>query len=153
MNENIYNWSFDSSKNRWSLWYIIALSVLIWLVIWSFLTKQYILWFLVILMSWVYFFIENNSNEEIKVSINELWIKVDNNFYDFAKINYFTVIYEDDFAKVLRIYLDNKITNKLDLKIDNNIIIDIYPILKEKIQENTYWWYTIIDKIVNLLKL
>lgn len=153
MNEYIYAWSFNSWKNRWNLWYIIALSVIIWLVIFSFLTKQYILWFLVLLMSWVYYFIENNSSDEVKIYVYDLWIKIDNNFYEYTKINFFTVIYKDENADVLRLYINNKLTNTIDLKIDNPIITELYPILNEKIQENTAWWYTLVDKIVNFLKL
>lgn len=153
MNEYIYSWSFNSSKKRWNLWYIIALSIIIWLIIWSFLTKQYVLWFLILLMSWVYYFMENNSKDEVNIYIYELWIKIDNNFYEFTKINSFTIIYTDEFADVLRFYVDNKLINKIDLKIDNNILNDTYSFLSERINEDKTWWYTFVDKIVNFLKL
>lgn len=153
MNEYIYSWSFNSSKKRWNLWYIIALSIIIWLIIWSFLTKQYVLWFLILLMSWVYYFMENNSKDEVNIYIYELWIKIDNNFYEFTKINSFTIIYTDEFADVLRLYVDNKLINKIDLKIDNNILNDTYSFLSERINEDKTWWYTFVDKIVNFLKL
>lgn len=149
----IYAWKFDTTKNRWNLWYIIAFSILAWVVIWAFITTQYMLWFLAILMSWVYFFVENNSPENLEVYLTELWIKVDNSFYEYSSILYYTVIYSWENANILRLYLDKKITNILDLKIDNNIIIELNPILNNYIKENKNWWYSLIDKIVIFLKL
>jgi len=96
---------------------------------------------------------ENNSKDEVNIYIYELWIKIDNNFYEFTKINSFTIIYTDEFADVLRFYVDNKLINKIDLKIDNNILNDTYSFLSERINEDKTWWYTFVDKIVNFLKL
>jgi len=41
MSDLLYLWSFDSKKNRSSLWYVIVLSIAIGLIIWGFLSKQF----------------------------------------------------------------------------------------------------------------
>jgi hypothetical protein len=51
---------------------MIALSVVIGLVVWGFMTKQYVMSFLIILITGISFFIENNSEENITVTLNQL---------------------------------------------------------------------------------
>ena len=76
MSKVIYEWEFDDNKNRWTLWYIIALSIVLWLSIWWFFTKQYWMSFIILLIAWLVYFVENNSSDEIKVEILDLWINV-----------------------------------------------------------------------------
>ena len=149
----LYSWIFTDEKNRWQLWYIITLSIVIWLVIWWFLTSQYWLSFLVLLLAWIVFYIENNSSSEIKVEINELWIKIDNNFYDFSKIDSYTIIYDKDEAILLRLKLNKKWIKVIDLKIDNKIALEIKEILPNYIKENKKEDLSFTDKIIKLLKL
>lgn len=153
MNDIIYNWSFSNEKNRWSLWYIIALSVVIWLVIWWFLTKQYVMSFLVILITWVTFFVENNSEETTQVSITNLWIKVNSTFYDFSKISSYWLLYDWENAVFLRLALIKKWIKTLDLDIDNNIALDLKSILPNFLKEDKNAELTFTDKMIKILKL
>jgi len=152
-NEIIYNWSFSNDKNRWSLWYIIALSVIIWLVVWWFLTRQYVMSFLIILIAWVSFFIENNSEENTNVFITNLWIKINNSFYDFSKISSYTLIYDDENATLLRLSLVKKWIKYLDLNIDNNIALELKSILPNFIKEDEKTELNFSDKLIRILKL
>ncbi len=152
-NEIIYNWSFSNDKNRWNLWYIIALSVIIWLVVWWFLTRQYVMSFLIILITWVSFFLENNSEETTQVYITNLWIKVNNSFYDFSKISSYTLIYDWENAVILRLALVKKWINFLDLTIDNNIALNLKWILPNFIVEDENWELSFTDKLIKIFKL
>lgn len=152
-NEVIYNWGFSNDKNRWSLWYIIALSVIIWLVVWGFLTKQYVMSFLIILIAWVSFFVDNNSEENVQVSITNLWIKVNNMFYDFSKIEAYTLIYEWEDAVLLRLLLIKKWIRYIDLTIDSNIAVDLKQILPNFIAEDEKAELSFSDKLIRMLKL
>lgn len=153
MENIIYKWSFSDLKNRWKLWYIIAISIIIWLVIWWILTNQYWLSFLVILVSWVMFFIENNSPEIIDVKINELWIQISESFYDFWKINSYSMVYEKEEAKILRLWIEKKWLKEINLKIDNKICLDLKNILPKYIKEIKDSELSKVDKFINLLKL
>ncbi len=152
-NDLIYNWSFSSEKQRGSLWYIIALSIIIWLVVWWFFTRQYIFSILIILVTWVYFFVENNSESMVLVSITNLWIKVNNFFYDFSKIESFSIIYSWENAIILRLELGKKSLRYLNLQIDNNIALNLKQILPNFINENENWELSFNEKIIKLLKL
>lgn len=151
--ENIYEWEFSSDKWRWKMWYIIALSVVIWLVVWWFFTKQYVMSFLIILIAWISFFVENNSPENIKVEINELWIKVNNNFYEFSKIDSYSVIYDSWNAYMIRFFINKKWLKNLDLNLSNEIALDLKSILPNFVKENEGWELWTIDKIIKILKL
>lgn len=149
-NDLIYNWSFSSEKQRGNLWYIIALSIIIWLVVWGFFTRQYIFSVLIILVTWVYFFVENNSESLITVWITNLWIKVNNFFYDFSKIENYSIIYSWENAIFLRLELGKK---DLNLQIDNDIALNLKQILPNFLNENKNWELTFNEKIIKLLKL
>jgi hypothetical protein len=152
-NEVLYSWSFSNDKNRWSLWYIIALSVVIWLVVWGFLSRQYPLSFLIILITGVYFFVENNSEDIINISLTQLWIKLNNSFYDYPKISSYTIIYNWEQAVILRLALVKKWLKYLDIKINNEIAIILKEILPNYIKEDEKWELSLTDKLIQILKL
>lgn len=153
MNNLIYEWGFSDNKNRGKFWYIIAISIVLWLAIWWVLTKQYGLTIIVFLISGVVLFIENNSSENIEIKINDLWIKISDNFYDYKKIKNFWFIYNWDDAVILRLNLNSKWISKIDLKINNQICSNLKSFLPNFLEEvensELTWW----EKIINFLKL
>lgn len=153
MSQTIYSWSFSSKKSRWNTWYIITLSIVIGLVIWWFLTKQYGMSFIILLLSWLIYFVENNTSDLVEVSINELWIKIWDSFYDFSVIDSFTLLYEWENAILVRLNLNKKWLRHLDLNIDNNIALDLKNILTNYIVENWKENLGFVDKVIRLLKL
>ncbi|MDQ7023256.1 MAG: hypothetical protein Q9M97_07095 [Candidatus Gracilibacteria bacterium] len=91
MKNMLYSWTFPDTKNRGQLWYSIVFSIIIGLVIWGFLTKQYGMSFIILLLSGLVFYIENNSSDTIAIEITELGMKVDEFFYDYSKIESYTL--------------------------------------------------------------
>jgi hypothetical protein len=154
MSNLLYSWSFDSKKNRSSLWYVIVLSIAIGLIIWGFLSKQFWMSFVIIILIWLIFYIENNSNDIVNINIIETWIKIENNFYAFSNLSSYTIIYENDMAVLLRLNISNKFwTRNIDIGIDNKIISDIKNILSNFLEENNEQQLTFIEKMTRLLKL
>jgi len=129
MSNIIYEWNFSDTKNRGSLWYIIAISIILWLAIWWIFTKQYWLSLIVFLITWITFFIENNSSEFVNIEISDLWIKIWDYFYDFSSINDFSYIYSWNDATLLRLKLNKKGIKQIDLKINNDICMELKNIL------------------------
>lgn len=154
MSDNtIYSWDFDDNKNRWHLWHIIALSIVIWLVIWWFLTKQYWMSFLVLLIAWVWYFVENNSLDSINVKVTDLWINVSNIFYDFSRINSYFFIYQNDQAIYLRLMLNKKWVWYINLRVDNSIVSELNKILPNFLEESPKKDLSFSDKLIDILKL
>jgi len=153
MSESLYSWKFNDKKNRWKLWYIIAISIVIWTTIWWFLTKQYWLSFIILLIAWLYYFVENNSLDTIEVQILETWIRIDWVFYDYSSINSYWFIYKNEQPIWLRIHLNKKWLRFLDVKINRENLSNIKNAFSEKIEENEKIELTFSEKMINLLKL
>lgn len=148
-----YSWEFDDTKNRWSLWYIIALAFVIGLSIWGFLTSQYWMSFVILLIAWITYFIENNSDDIIKVEISDLWIKIANSFYDYKSITSFGIVYKWEKAILVRLNLIKRWIKTIDLKIDNSNVLDIKNTLSQFIEESAKIELSFLEKIIKLLKL
>ena len=149
----LYSWKFEDKKNRSQLWYIIALSVVIGLTIWWFLTKQYGMSFIILLISWLVFFVENNSEDEVSVQIAEQWIYIWNTFYDYSSIKQYSIWYQNDSAEFIRLHLTKRWIAILDLKISNEILPEVQSYLSEFVED---WWKAEIsstDKLIRFLNL
>jgi hypothetical protein len=149
----LYSWKFEDKKNRSQLWYIIALSIVIGLTIWWFLTKQYGMSFIILLISWLVFFVENNSEDEVSVQIADQWIYIWSTFYDYSSIKQYSIWYQNDSAEFIRLHLTKRWIAILDLKISNEILPDIQSYLSEFIED---WWKAEIsstDKLIRFLNL
>jgi len=151
--KQLYTWTFEDKKERWALWYIIAVSVVVAFAIWGFLTKQYGMSFVILLVAGVAFFVENNSEDYVKVIITELWLKVGDKFYDFSKITSYTFIYSWEYSIFVRINLSQRGIKMIDLKLDNRITSDLKNILPNFIEENWKQEISFLDRIIYLLKL
>jgi hypothetical protein len=154
MSNLLYSWSFDSKKNRSQIWYALVLSIAIWLIIWWFLSKQYWMSFVIIILIGLIFYVENNSNDIIEVAILDTWIKVDNNFYSFSNTKSYTIIYENHNAVLLRLSILGKVwVRNIDIWIDDNTSLDIKDILNNFLEENSKGQLKFIEKLIRLLKL
>lgn len=149
----IYSWQFEDKKDRSPFWYIIAISIVVGLAIWWFLTQQYGMSFVILLVAGVAFFVENNSDDHIQVRINELGIKVGEKFYDFSRITSYTFVYSGEHALFLRLSLKQRWIKVIDLKLNNSIVKDLKGILPQFIEENPKQDLSFIDRIIYLLKL
>ena len=153
MTNILYTWQFEDKKQRSQLWYIIAFSVVIWLVVWWFLTKQYGMSFIVLLLSWLILFVENNSEDTVTVNISDMWIYIWESFYEFDGIQKYATGYVKDNAEFIRIYLAKKGIAILDIKTNNEIIWDVQNILNNNIEHDGKVELSNSDKIIRFLKL
>ncbi len=149
----LYSWTFLDNKNRGKLWYTITFSIVVWLVIWGFFTSQYWMSFIVLLLSGLMFYIDNNSKDEMNVEIGELGIKIGDSFYDYSKIKSYTFIYEWEIAVLLRLILSKKWIKILDVNIDNTVASELKHILPQFIEENEQEDLSFTDKLIRMLKL
>lgn len=153
MSENLYSWEFDDNKNRWSLWYIIALSFVIWISIWWFFTAQYWMSFIILLIAWLAYFVENNSEDKVEVKITDLWINIAQTFYDFTGIDSWWIVYSWDEPIILRLNLNKKWLRNIDVKVNRVIVSDIKNFLPNYIKQTPKIELTLSEKMIKLLKL
>jgi len=154
MSEILYSWSFNSKKQRSSLWYLIVISIAIWLIIWWFLSKQYWMSFVIILLAWLVFYVENNSEDIVNIQITSEWIKIDNNFYPFSNLKSFWIIYEWENPIILRLNIAKKVGIwTIDINIDKTIVTQVRNILSNFLEEEQKQELTFTEKLIRLLKL
>lgn len=153
MSQILYSWSFSTKKDRSSMWYIIAFACVIWLAIWGFLSGQYGLSFIVILVAWVAFFVENNSSDDIDIQITDIGVKVWESFYDYSKVLSFSFLYEGDQARVLRLKINKKTLATLDLDVENSMVNTLKSILANYVKEDEKWEFSFTDKLIRVTKL
>lgn len=149
----IYTREFEDNKDRGPYWYIIALSIIVWIVIWGFLTRQYWMSFVVLFLSGLFYYIENNSEDIIKVILTDLWIQIGQNFYEYTKIEKFTYIYEWENPVFLRLVVNKVSLKNIDLKIDKNTFLELKNILPNYIEEDTKGELSFLEKVIHKLKL
>lgn len=149
----LFHWQFDDRRERSTLWYTIALSVVIGLSIWWFLTKQYGMSFIVLLIAWLVYFVENNSEDTITVWLYDLGVSIWKSFYDYSKINSFSVVYQWETPILLRLQFNTKGIKTTDLTINSEVLPTIKEILNEFIPEWKNSELTFTEKIITKLKL
>jgi hypothetical protein len=149
----LMQWSYEENKDRSPIWYIIALSIAIWLIIWWFFTRQYGMSIVIMLISWFFFFLENNADDQVQVTISEQWIKVQWNFYDYAKISWFYLVYEWEQAIFLRIGVKKNWIRTLSVRIDNFHSPEARRILSHYLEESEKQELSVTEKILHFLKI
>ncbi len=151
--KSLYNWNYEDSKNRSPLWYMIALSIAIGLVIWWFFTRQYGMSIVIMLIAWFFFYVENNSEDSVNVDITDLWIRVQDIFYDYSRIRSYSLIYWWDQALYLRLHLKKRWVAVANIRIDNNIASDIRQILPNYVEEQAQQEMSFLEKLLHKLQL
>ncbi len=149
----LYKWNYEDLRDRSPLWYMIALSIAIGLIIWGFLNRQYGMSIVIMLATWFYYYLENNSDEHVSVEVSDLWIKVQWIFYDYAKIAGYSLVYQWDSAVFLRLMINKRGIWVLNVKVDNTIAANLRSILPNYIEENEKQEISFSEKIISLLKL
>lgn len=151
--ELYYSWNFQDNKHRSLLWYILALSVAGGLIIFWFLSRQYGMSIVLLLVVGFYFFLEINSEDEVSVGITNLGIAVQDIFYDYSRIQSFRFIYDGSNAVYLRINIKKSWISSINIRVDNDIVTNIRPILTQFIEEDGKSEITLLEKIIHTLKL
>lgn len=149
----IYSWDFEDSKTRSPIWYMVALALVIGLVFWWFTTRQYGMSLVIMLGVWFFYFLEVNSEDQVKVAITELWISVQDIFYDYSRISWYSLVYNGDMALYLRLHLKKRGIWYANIRIDNTTAAKIRSILPNYIEENAQQEVSFLEKISHLLKL
>jgi hypothetical protein len=154
MSEVLYSWKFSSKKDRSPTWYIIALSAVIGIVIWGFITRQYWLSLVLLLAAGIVFYVENNSEDEVSVNITESGIQLAESFYDFSKINQYIFMTNWNQTTLVRFFVNKWRWNRfLDIDVSSQIAQDLKTILPNFLPEWQTQELSTIEKIIHLFNL
>lgn len=151
--KQLYSWTFSSEKEKSSTWYAIAFSAVIGLAIWGIINKIFIFSFLVFLVAGVYLYVENSSEDEVNVSINEDSIDINNSTYDLSNITSYQIINDWNQPIILRLMIWKKWIRQIDLEIDKNISKDLDKFLPNILEKLEDWELNNIEKFIRYINL
>lgn len=153
METSLYSWQYDDTKNRWKVWYILAISIIIWLIIWWIFTRQYGFSVIIFLVSGIYLFVENNSSDTVKVLIHENGVKVSESFYEYEKIENYSYVFSKENPVFLLLNLQKKWLRQLHLQINQDIYETLEKILPNYIEKTENKPLSKIETLLQILKL
>lgn len=150
----MFYWEFKTKKEKWASWYTTAIIVALAFILWWAVTWMYAMSVVVFIMAWVYMLNENNSPDVMQIEINENWIAVWEVFYDYAKIEAFSIIYSKKTPIFLRLRLNARWFRFMDIPLEwVDWVSDVRTFLLWYVSEDSKWELWTIDKLVNYLKL
>lgn len=155
MNTPLFSWvSPRKITNKSPIWYLIAIIIVLTLVVYGISQKLWIMPIVALLFAWVYMLHENNAPDTIITEVTETGISSRGNFYDFAKIESFAILYVNDIPYILRLRTLGSIPPLLDIYLTEWIdIVALRDILLTRVREDTTAKITFADNLIHLLKL
>ena len=124
------------------------------IVVWAFITRQYGLWLIVLLVAGIFFYVDNNSEEETSVAITSTGIQVSTSFYDFSKFSQYSFVLDGSDIVFIRLYLLKPTTSRyIDIDVDIEVSQVLSQVLPNFLPEWTKQILTFTEKLTHLLKL
>ena len=105
------------------------------------------------LVAGIFYFIENNSDENILVRLSTLGIEIQNNFYEYPSMQNFCIVYDGKIPVLLRIYLKKRAIPVLDIKISSEDASEIQNILSRFIEQRENSEISFSEKLIHFLKI
>ncbi len=154
----MYEWIVPGRKDHSPSWYMLAGISLLSLAIWWAISGIYALTVVVIIMAGVYILLENNAPESTRAVVSQNGIGVGEVFYDYGKISWFEVVYQDETARFIRISLKKNNLRTIDIPVDileksDFTVGDVRNFLLQYIPEGEGSELTFLDKIIEKLWL
>jgi len=154
MEDPQYSWAFETHFHRGKQWYMIAITLVLALIVMSFLLGAYPLGILGILFVGVYLLYEINTPDMTRVDLNTSGLSINDELYSFIKIREFGIIRITEWPTILRIVVKNTMINNLDVFIDPQIESEeIRLFLSNYIPENPQIRFSVIDRVLLGLRL
>lgn len=148
-------WSFSTKKDKNPGWYTAAFMACLVLIIWWIYTWVYFLPIVILILIWVYFLVENNSPESMNIEIDDDGILIGEEFYDYPKIESFSIKYTKKRPCFLRIRLKTWWFKILDVPlawVEQNSA-EIRATLLQFVAEDEKWEMSSSDSLISYLKL
>ena len=150
----MYHWQFASRNERPQSWYIVALVVVLFLVIYGIVQWLYMMSVVAFLFAWVYIMKENNAAPLTDVNVTENGIQVQDTFYEYSQIASFAILYDQEIAKMLRFSVKKWITSLIDIPITQDVNpAELRNILLKNISENPDAEFTKSDRMIQAMRL
>jgi len=133
---------------------MIAITLILTLIIMSFLLGAYPLGIVAILFVGVYLLYDINAPEMTHITIDISGAYINNELYSYAKIREFGIIRITEGPIILRLVVRNRLINDLDVFIDPALDAEeIRLYLSQYIPENPQIHFSVVERVLLGLKL
>ncbi|MDD2693308.1 MAG: hypothetical protein PHY14_00055 [Candidatus Gracilibacteria bacterium] len=150
----MFTWQFSSQKERHPQWYIVAIIVVLFLVVYGIFEGLYLMSVVAFLFAGVYILMENNSAPTVSVTVNDRVVQVGSSIYELDKIAKFTILSRDGTPALLRIWIKKSLTTTLDIPLTSEV--DAYALkdfLSNHITYDSEAEFTKSDRIIEVMGL
>ncbi|MBI5037327.1 MAG: hypothetical protein HZC01_01275 [Candidatus Kerfeldbacteria bacterium] len=139
LGETRLRWDFPEyvQYRRGMWWYVMALIIIIGLLIYSIVAKNYIFMVLIVLTGFIIYFRDRREPAELSIQIKERGIQLgDRNAYRWADLKAFWIIYEP--PEVKNLYLDFKgLRPTMSISLEDQNPIEVRNLLAGHLIEDT----------------
>jgi hypothetical protein len=149
-----FSWAFENRLERGKNWYAIAATLVITIIIVSFLLSAYLLGIVFILFAGVYLLYEVNSHPLTHVSVTTEGVILDGDIFPYSQIESFGIIHIDNRPLLLRLNTLRRAIGTIDIFLDPAINIeDLRNFLLTKNTEDPNASLSFIDHLLLGLRL
>jgi hypothetical protein len=138
--EEFISWQIPEHNvyERSKTWYIVFSLIIGALILYSFLSANFLLAVIAIIASLVILLHDSQEAPQIKFSITDEGVYVGKKFYDFDEFEQFAIVYKPN-QDIKNLYLDfkNKLKPMLSIPLENKNPVYIRNILSEYLDEDT----------------
>jgi len=117
----MFIWEVSVKKDKGTGWYTTAGVFALALIIWGFLVGLYVMSIVIFIFVGVYILVENNAPEKIIVKVNENGIDLGGGFYDYPKIEEFSIVYDQGKAVILRLRMKARGLRHIDVDLSPDV--------------------------------
>ena len=150
----MYNWQFASTKSRPAHWYVVALIVVLFLVIYGIFEGLYIMSVVAFLFAGVYILMENNATPTTQVEVTDRAIVISGTRYEMTDIEKFALLKNGDDYVMLRIFLKKSFSAMIDIPLTEEV--DAYGLkdfLELSLPFDTTADWNKTDRLIHAMKL
>ena len=150
----MFSWQFASGRSRGAQWYVVALIVVLFMVIYGIFEGMYLMSVVAFLFAGVYILMENNAIPITTVSIDDRMIVVGNTRYDISSVEKFALLKNDDDYVMLRLFMKKSLSSIIDVPLTE--AVDAYALkdfLASHITLDTEADWNKSDRIIHAMKL
>lgn len=149
----MFSWSFSNKKSRTSKWYITAIICVLVFLIYGIISGVYMMSIAILLFAWVFLLIENNSVPMTNVIIDQNWIHLNQEFYEWNNFDSFGIFYVWN-LQIVRLISKNKIANVFDIPLSPEIDkIELANFLSNFVTENKNMKANNLDNLARIIKI
>ncbi len=114
-------WQFASVRERPARWYVTALIVVLFLVVYGIVEEIYPLSVVAFLFAGVYILIENNATPITHVEVTERYIQAGNTRFEINTLEKFALLKNGDDFVMLRLFVKKSLSPVIDIPLTEEV--------------------------------